>query len=276
MAGWLDGGSEGNPQCPSKLCRGCWPHSLRENTPGESWVSGGGEWGDRPFSFGKVYLKVPAGLLCLDIHQVLGQRGLQGDNEFKDAVECPGSDCCSQRKIWPCWLQFSSHFPWYLTSDLFSKCLAGSSSFSLKCGFPREFHHPSPFLCIHQSFLCSPEFLCSGPMKAHVCNHFQEKRGSCSMGLTVQGPPQRVCGTLSHLCVFKIGAGNDYFLFLWNHHIWRPSVRIQICWGVLACMYSTSSPSLNPARTFLKVVKSPFIPTVSFSFHQELNQPKVE
>lgn len=121
----------------------------------ESWVGGGGECGDLPFSFGEVYLKVLTRPLCLDIQQVLGQRSLQGDEEFKDAVECPGSDCCSQRGFGPADIHFSSHLPWCLTliSDLFSKCLAGCSSSSLKCDVSREFHHPSPLLCIHQSFL---------------------------------------------------------------------------------------------------------------------------
>ena len=35
-------------------------------------------------------------------------------------------------------------------------------------------------------------------------------------------------------------------------------------------MYPTSPPYLNPAHTFLKVVDSPFMPSVLFSFHQEL------
>lgn len=180
LAHWLGdwmGKVRGNAQCPSSGI------DAYVTPRGRTHMGRHGlavvESGDLPFSFGEVYLKVPAGLLCLDIQQVLGQRSLQGDEEFKDAVECPGSDCCSQRRFGPADIQFSSHLPWYLTSDLFSKCLAGCSSSSLKCDVPREFQYSSPLLCIHQSFLCSPEFLCK--VKAQVCNHFQEKRVCCSV-----------------------------------------------------------------------------------------------
>ena len=158
-----------------------------------------GDWEDLQFSFGEVYLKVPVGLPCLDVQQVLGHRSLQlkakarvkdTDRGGSSVGEIMSSRVLGvvpwERLLFSGWhlalLTFSSlptSLGTSLTSDLFSKCFADSSSSSLKCGVPRGFHHLGPLLCIHQSFISSPEFLCK--IKTDVCNHFQEKRGSCSV-----------------------------------------------------------------------------------------------
>lgn len=106
-------------------------------------------------------MKVPVGLPCLDVQQVLGYRSLQlkakarvkdTDRGGSSLGEIMSSRVLGvvpwERLLFSGWhlalLTFSSlptSLGTSLTSDLFSKCFADSYSSSLKCGVPRGFHH---------------------------------------------------------------------------------------------------------------------------------------
>ena len=241
----------------------------------ESWVGGGGECGDLPFSFGEVYLKVPEGLLCLDIQQVLGQRSLKGDEEFKDAVECPGSDCCSQRGFGPADIQFSSHLPWYLTSDLWPLLqVLGRLLFLLPKMWCFQGISPPKSSLLHPSKLSQNSYVRWRPMSATT---FKRKEVVAAWTDCPRASTKGSWHSVPFVCVQDRCWEWTLWLFLVSLKSSRLETKRQNS-DLSRCVsvYSTSIPSLNPAHTFLKVVNSPFMPAVSFSFHQKLNQAKVE
>lgn len=177
--------------------------------------------------------------------------------------------------IWPCWHSLLFPSPLVSNSDLWPLLqVLGRLLFLLPKMWCFQGISPPKSSFVHPSKLSQNSYVRWRPMSATT---FKRKEVVAAWTDCPRASTKGSWHSVPFVCV------QDR---CWEWTLWLFLVSLKSSYletkrqnsDLLRCVsvYSTSIPSLNPARTFLKVVNSPFMPAVSFSFHQKLNQAKVE